>query len=244
MKHGAITAIVTSLITSSLFSLGTVSAQEISVGSMLIPGLFTKAKDGVYDQAMASAATQSGVTINNTVLPPARAIAQFEAGQVDCLAPADVDFFNLAFATVQSKPFNLGKIYIYTKAGSTPLQSLSELQGKKVGIRNGMPYGNEFDSMGLNATGAGTIESNIKKVQAGRLDAFLGYVPDAWTAFEALGMDPLPHAEKPIAIHEDSILCRDTPATRSAINALDGALDEMKASGALKAIMGSGYTMD
>lgn len=104
------------------------------------------------------------------------------------------------------------KIYIFTGKGQKTINNLSELKGKKVGARFGMPYGNTFDNAGLNVEMVKSIQSNIKKLDKGRIDAFIAYVPDAYDAFKSLEIPPYPHdLDKPIAVHEDCLVCRDVP---------------------------------
>ena len=221
------------------------SQAETMVSALEIPGLHTKAADGVYDQIFARISELTGVSIKATPLPPGRAIAQFEAGEIDCLSPADSDFYNMSGPSIQSKPMNLAKVFIYTKKGSAPVSSLDALAGKRVGGRQGMPYGEAVDKATFKFLLAPTIEANIKKLEAGRIDAFLAYVPDAWDAFSAMGMDELPHdPNSPVVIHEDSILCYDKPVTRALIAQVDAAIDQLRDEAVLKEILGGAYIPD
>ena len=159
-------------------------AQDITIAAIDLPGLYTPAADGIYDAAYAAASARANISIPMQVLPPARAIDQFLKQQVDCLAPMDAEFIGTDFPTVQTRPFFIARIFIFTAEGQAPLNSLAQLKGKKVGIRKGMIYGSEFDAAGLSVSVADSIESNIKKVQKGRLDAFIAYTPDAFDAFD------------------------------------------------------------
>ncbi len=72
-----------------------------------------------------------------------------------------------------------------------------------------MPYGGTSDNMRLETESVPIIRSNIKKLDVGRIDAFITYIPDTYNVFEELGIEPYPHAkDKPIAIHEDSLVRR------------------------------------
>ena len=92
------------------------------------------------------------------------------------------------------------------------LSRLSDLKGMKVGVRTGMPYGSRVEKAGLNLIKAKTDEANVKKLKAGRIDAFLAYTPDMMTVFQDLGMSPLPHAaDKPVAIAVGSPFGHSSP---------------------------------
>lgn len=114
------------------------------------------------------------------------------------------------------------------------LNSLEQLKGKQVGIRTGMPYGNAYRAAGLQSQAKNSIANNIRKVMRGRIDAFLGYAPDVWGFFDELNIKPLPHdAANPVAVHRDSILYRDTVATRVFVGKLDAAIKQMELAGEL-----------
>jgi hypothetical protein len=195
-----------------LFILSFVSianAQVLIIG-LDIPGLHQKDGNGDYDKIINQKLVKSGKATLK-VLPPARAESNFMKCNNCCFSPANQnpEFYDFGKEYIQTKPMGIAKIYIWTKRGSKAIDNLNDLKGKKVGIRHGMPYGKTFDSLGLKTEPVKTIKSNILKLEKGRLDAFIAYVPDAYTIFDELGMDPLPHAKnKPMAVHEDSLVCK------------------------------------
>ena len=82
------------------------------------------------------------------------------------------------------------------------------------GFARDLPYGKSFESANLNTSAVGDIESNIKKLKSGRIDAFVAYVPDAYAAFDKMGLPPFPHNKAaPIAEHPDSLVCRGVAAS-------------------------------
>ena len=75
-----------------------------------------------------------------------------------------------------------------------------------------MPYGAKVDSSGIILERVASIETNSKKLELGRIEAMIAYVPDAYTAFANLGKAPFAHNTKaPLVIHEDSLVCRNVP---------------------------------
>lgn len=214
---------------------------DADLSVMEIGGLYQKDGKGLYDQVVSAASAKSDVSFKIQHVPPKRAFANFETGKSLCMAPANTnpDFYNFSFKTVQSASMTEAKVYIFTKAGSSPVSDVTALKGMKVGVRQGMPYGNNIENSGLSLVAASSIETNIKKLNAGRIDVFLAYWPDVYAAFDAMGVDPLPHAaDQPVAVHNDSILCRDTPEGRAAIEAFDKGYKAIEGDGTLAKIMG------
>lgn len=227
------------LIITSLF-IGSAGANENSVAALQVDGLFQKDGQGLYDQVFTAVQKHAAGLIESQTVAPNRALQDFESGKVACLSPANTNtnFYKFSFATTQSKPMSVAKIYIFSKAGSAPISDLSALQGMKVGVRSGMPYGAQVTSSGLKLIEARTIEANVRKLEAGRIDAFIAYVPDAYSAFENMGIDKLPHAENtPIAVHEDALLCRNDKGGEQIVSQFNAALDELEQSGELARIL-------
>ncbi len=214
------------LIALSIFiSFSTISQAEVQVYALEIQGLHQKDGGGEYDQIIDKAVVQSGLA-KIQVLPPARAEAEFVNCTNCCLSPSNLnpDFYNHDNDTVATKPMNTAKVYIFTGKGQNVIKSLDELKGKRVGARNGMPYGKKFEMSGIEPQLTSDITKNIRKLDSGRIDAFIAYVPDAYLVFEELGVPPYPHDKaNPIAVHPDSMVCRGT--SEVFINTFNAALD-------------------
>jgi hypothetical protein len=210
-----------------------------------IPGLFTGDGTGAYEEIYQALQQQAGGTLPKLeVIEPGLAIALYQKGTVECQTPANAnpDFYPVKFATQQSKPMNVAKIYIFSKPGTEPYDSLDALKGKKIALREGFSYGSEVNDAGLETEYSLSIEANIKKLLDDRVDALVDFVPDAWEAFANYKMAPLPHrADKPVAVHEDAFVCRDTPETRAFLETINRGLDALKASSALQKILGPSY---
>ena len=187
-----------------------VANAQVKIIGIDIPGLHQKDGKGEYDQIINRILLNSNrATLK--VLPPARAESAFKNCNNCCFSPANKnpEFYDFGLGYVQTKPMGVAKIYIWTRKGSSAIHNLSDLKGKKVGIRHGMPYGKTFDNSGLKTESVSTINSNILKLKKGRIDAFIAYVPDAYAAYSEMGIEPQTHAkDKPLAIHEDSLICR------------------------------------
>ena len=79
----------------------------------------------------------------------------------------------------------------------------------------------------------------MKKLKAGRIDAFLAYTPDMMTVFQDMGMSPLPYAaDQPVAVHEDTVLCRKDKGGDEIVAAFNAGFKKIEASGELGKILG------
>jgi len=135
---------------------------------------------------------------------------------------------------------NIAKVYIFVNQGQTPISCLEDLKEKKVGIRLGMPYGKSFENAKLKTYEVPEIGQNIKKIKAGRIDAFVAYIPDAYRAFRELGTAPYPHdASNPLAVHPDRLVCRGVD--QEFITKFNELLKQLKDSGRLKEILGDDF---
>ena len=232
LKFMSFVAIIVSLALSNV-SISTAAAGDVKVFAVEIEGLHQKDGKGEYDSVLADVGSKISTSIDIEVLPPARSFKEFESCTDCCISPANKnpDFYEYADGYIESVPMNTAKIYIWSAPGSDVISGLSDLKGKKVGIRSGMPYGNKFESASLDVQAAPTIEANIRKLKAGRIDAFIAYVPDAWMAFESEGIDPFPHdAANPISVHPDAVLCKQNEKTESFVAEFNKALGSVDVS--------------
>lgn len=185
-------------------------AAEVVIYAIDIPGLHDKQGGGIYDKPINEALVSKGKATLK-VLPPARAEKSFAGCSNCCLSPANLnpEFYDYGSEVVQTEPMGVAQIHIFSQPGAPVITSLDELKGKKIGVRNGMPYGKSFDAAGLKTNATSDIGKNIAKLEAKRIDAMVAYVPDAYDAFEAAGKEPFPHAkESPVAVHPDALICR------------------------------------
>lgn len=214
-------------------------AEEVEIAVVDIPGLFEKGETGLYDKVVQAVGAKNGVTYKLTLLPPKRAVKAFEIGQAPCHGPANSnpDFYSFGFDTVESPSMTDAKVYIFSAPGKAATANLDDIKGMKVGGRAGMPYGNKVDNANLGLKLSNDIKANIKKAQSGRLDYFIAYTPDIYTAFDELGMDPLPHVkDKPISIHYDRIVCRGDQAGSAIIKKFNEGYKAIEADGTLDKI--------
>lgn len=225
----------------SLLFLSSVRGAEVNLGAVGIPGLLTQDKSGTYDKILARVGVVRGKPINYIVLSPARAESGLRSGALDCIIPFDHRFFTSAETLLNSAALNTAKIYLFSRPGEGPYNNLEQLSGKIVGIRRGMPYGPKLDEK-VKTEAVNNDDQNVAKLALRRIDAFLAYVPDMWL-WAKKNNTALPNysVDKPIDIHQDAFLCRDSVETRKFLQSFNKALGTMQKSGELRTLLGEFY---
>lgn len=205
-------------------ALSSTYGSQVKVLSIEIPGLFQKDGMGEYDTVLKKA--QQKIDFKQVTVPAARAFLAFKKCTSCCLTPANKNpnFYDFGSQYIETKPIATAKIYIFSK--NEKISSLVDLKNLKVGVRRGMPYGKRYERAGLNVSLANTIEQNIKKLEKGRIDAFLAYSPDVWAAFKALNVKPFMYdKEHPVAVHPDSIVCKKSDLTKKFVDVFNQSID-------------------
>lgn len=180
---------------------------QINVYALELDGLHQSDGSGLYDKHF----LPDNADIKLIVLPPTRAQVEFANCIACCLSPINKDpnFYDVPAASKQSSPLNVARVYAFTAPNSPPISSLTELKGKVVGAMKGIPYGKEIESAGLNLQLANSIMTNIKKLKAKRLDAFIAYTPDAYFVFDEMKEPEFSHdKDNPLAVHPDAVVCK------------------------------------
>jgi ABC-type amino acid transport substrate-binding protein len=215
---------------------------EVRLGVYAIPGLFTADKSGDYDKILSRAFAIANLDVSYIRAEPEQIEADFKSNKLDCVIPLDERFWSESGKFFNSAPLNTAKIYIFSGKDDGPYTSFEQLKGKKVGARQGMPYGPKFDAAKLNAVLVNDDDENAKKLAAGSIDAFVAYVPDMWV-WSVTRRSTLPNHDraKPADVHRDAFLCRDTQAARDFVKAFDNAVKTMKSSEELQKLLGRSY---
>jgi hypothetical protein len=207
------------------------SARLLTIYAVSIPGVHQQDKKGSYDTAILEAASQFSNPVKLQVWPPRRTFQAFADCENCCLTPASDNPQFVVFPDVSvSKPIQQARLVIFTKYGSKPITSVEELSGLTVSRRHGISYSKNLQRADINFIFAADLKGSIKMLEQGRTDAFVAFVPDAYKTFEKLGMEPLVHdVESPIAVHEDSLICRGTVG-KAFVAAFDSYMDRQQSS--------------
>ncbi len=220
---------------------GPLQGEPIEFAGMAIPGLMEADGSGAYYQVFKAVAADSGLEVTLNVMPVARAIHEYNVGNYLGLFPGTTAVTTVP--TLASTPFNQVKLLIFSAAKNQPIESLSDLKGKRVGRVRGVKYPNTVnDSPGI-ITFVKDEEQNIKMLMAGRISAFFGLVPDVYLAFEKLKLTyPLAvNKSKSYMRVNDTFMFTNTPLHNEYLKKINRAIQKMKASGELKKMLGKAY---
>mgnify|MGYP000163540265 CR=1 FL=1 len=230
------------LILASLLALsGPLQGEPIEFAGMAIPGLLEADGSGAYYKVFKAVAADSGLEVNLTVMPVARAIHEYNIGNYLGLFPGTLSITTLP--TLASIPFNQVKLLIFSSHNSQTIGSLSDLKGLRVGRVRGVKYPNTVNESPGIVTFVKDEQQNIKMLMAGRIGAFFGLVPDVYLALESLKLTyPLAvNKSKSYMGVDDTFMLTDTPLHNEYIKKINRVIKNMKASGKLKKMLGKAY---
>lgn len=213
---------------------------QVTIYAYDIPGLYQEDGGGVYDTIVEQLVSSAGMG-QLKILPGIRAEKEFARCQNCCISPANTNpaFYDFDDDVIATDPMNVAEIYIFSRRNNPPIVDIDALQGKRVGVRRGMMTSLQsvLDRGDFRLQPVNSIEQNVDKLDKGRIDAFIDFVPDVYLAASALGIDPHPHTKgTPLERHPDSLVCR--AVSDQFLTTFNDGLQAMKDSGKLAEILG------
>lgn len=186
-----------------------------------------------------------GLDFTLTVRPLTRVMRKFGEGS-GCFFPTSLNAIKksapqyASVPLVASAPVDQISLRVFTRAGAAKITQLEQLNDKRVALWAGLDP--EIFLAGLNPIVEITPseEVRVRMLEAGRIDAILGFTPDVLLAADALSVSP-PQYDENLALFRDegaSVVCHDSPATRAFVQQFDKHLAALKHSGELRAILG------
>jgi len=168
MKRGLIAVLALVMVFAA--SLGW--AKTYKMGTYQIP-LMVESKDKrVFIDLVKEVIGRTGEQFEIVVAPPKRTVASFHKGAIDGFFPC-LDVL-LQKDAAKSKPIYVKADFAFTRSDAPIIKSISQLEGKKVGITVGYPYAKALISdKKIKLEGADNDVLNMKKLSKGRIDAFV-----------------------------------------------------------------------
>jgi len=215
--------------------MATAAHAAVALATFPIPVHVENENKGLFIELTREVARQTGTDININVLPPLRAVHGFFDGSQAALFPAlDVTFAPGQPITRTAESIDCKEDFVFTKKGNPMLKTLDDLKGKHVGITRGYPYAREVtDNKEMVIETATSDETNIRKLIAGHLDAFVLDEKTGVKAFEELGLAAqMQYAPKePVSRQDVYYAFQNTPDGKALAAKFSHALAQMKASG-------------
>lgn len=229
------------ILLSLLFGINSLSAETIRFGTFPIPGMIENEQQGRFIDLTKEIAGRAGLTITIRVKPPKRTFQEFADQEVDVLFPAvDEKFAAGALPLRSTVPIFFRKNYIFTLKDAPLFTSIAQLQGKVVGITLGYAYPKALmENEAVTVKTAPGDVNNAKKMEAGRIDAFIVEEQSGLRAFELVGMreriqyDPA----SPISTQEVYYAFQRTQQGQKLSELISKVLAEMKADGTFDRIL-------
>ncbi len=217
------------------------SAQNITLYSQSIPGLFQTDKQGVYDRIIQLITAQND-HFEHKVMPNNRAFRAFSNCLNCCYSPSNLnpDFYSYSEDIQSTLPFNTAKAYIISHKGGQIYSNLKQLSGKRVGIERGINYGKAVATADFIPSITNSLLQNFNMMLINRIDAMIAYAPDIHQAFKDVDAAQFQYQKgQPIAIHSDALVCRGVE--QGFIEEFNTGLKSLRNSGELQQILGELY---
>ena len=220
--------------------LGPAAHALTDVATFPIPMHVESETKGVFIELTREVARQAGTDIAIHVLPPLRAVHGYFDGSYAALFPAlDVNFAPGQAIVRTAESIDCKEDFVFTRKGEPMLKTLDDLRGKRVGLTRGYPYAQEVtENKAMNIEIAASDETNIRKLIAGHLDAFVLDEKTGVKAFEILGLTgQMQYAPKePVSRQDVYYAFQNTPDGQALAARFSQALSQMKASGRYREI--------
>lgn len=215
-------------------------SSAIVMNSFAIPKLVVDSDNGLFVNLTKEAAKRAGVDVTIAINPTKRSIEEFEQGDIDSLMPATAEMLTKPYAG--SSPINIKRNLIFTKGPEPGPSNIAGLAGKRVGLTLGYTYGRAItESKDFTIELSPSDDANLKKLSAGRIDAFIAEEKTGIAALKASGLTDIVYdAASPVTRQESIIAFHDTPAGHDLATRFTAALDAMKADGTYARIMEQG----
>lgn len=212
-------------------------AASLKIGSYPIPKMVESKDKGVFVELTKEVAKRAGVSFDLEIAPPPRTVDNFAKGLIDGFFPA-LDVL-ISGPASKSAPIYTKVDFAFFKKGATNLVSIKDLEGKKVGITRGYPYASELMSnKKIIFDPADDDVTNMKKLAAGRIDAFVVEEKSGLEALKKSGETSVTYdSSKPLSKQAVYYAFKNGADGKKAADGFSKALDEMKKDGTFGKIM-------
>jgi polar amino acid transport system substrate-binding protein len=212
-------------------------ASSLKIGSYPIPKMVESKDKGVFVDLTKEVAKRAGVSFELELAPPPRTVESFSKGMIDGFFPA-LDVL-ISGPVAKSAPIYTKVDFAFFKKGATNLKTIAELEGKKVGITRGYPYDAALMSnKKIIFDPADDDVTNMKKLAAGRIDAFVVEEKSGLEALKKSGETTITYdSGKPLSKQAVYYAFKKSADGQKAADGFSKALEEMKKDGTFGKIM-------
>lgn len=218
-----------------------VRGPRIQFATYPIPVHVENAREGLFVELMREVAATAGfLHFHIEVMPPPRALRGLMSSKHDAVFPVLDSLFEPHQAMVRTtESIDCKEDFVFTARGTPMLRSLADLRGKVVGITHGYPYSREvMAATGFTLEVAASDELNLRKLAAGRIDAFVLDEKTGIKAAQALGLGAAVQYDgmAPVSRQDVYVAFAPTERGRELAERTSDALRQLKASGRYQTI--------
>lgn len=218
-----------------------VRGSRVEFATYPIPVHVESAHQGLFVELMREVAAAARFhPFHIEVMPPPRALRGLVTSKHDAVFPALDSLFEPGQAMVRTtEPIDCKEDFVFTARGTPLLRSLADLRGKVVGITLGYPYSREVvAAKNFTLEVAVSDELNLRKLAAGRIDAFVLDEKTGIKAAQALGLGDAVQYDgmAPVSRQEVYVAFAPTERGRELAARTSDALRQLKANGRYQAI--------
>lgn len=146
-------------------------AKPLVLATFAIPLMVENSEKGLFIALTREIAKRNSRTVDILVLPTGKTLLAFSNAKVDGFFPA-LDVY-VPKASAKSSPFYRKVDYAFYRK-SSPLRSMKDLEGKKVGLTFRYPYGKDLiANKKIKFEYAADDVQNMRKLGQGLIDAFV-----------------------------------------------------------------------
>ncbi len=133
---------------------------------------------GAIVEALRDFFKEHNIKMKTRIVPWKRAMYELEIGKIDVIGAIFVTEKRKEFAVYSIPHSTLYGVVIALRAKPIVFNSWEDLIGKRGGTVSGVSFGNKFDTFlkeNLEVEGVRTLDQNLDKLKAGRIDYILEY---------------------------------------------------------------------
>ena len=215
-----------------------VQAAQYTLAGYPIPLMIEDENTGLFVVLVQELIKRTGTDAAIVVYPPPRTVQSFHDGTIDGFFPA-LDVLIAKEKSETEEPIYFKQDFAFTQTGQPEIKSIQELEGKTVGITAGYPYVKELTSnTKITFEEARDDVSNMQKLSAGRIDAFVVEEKTGLKAVEQSGVSNVTYPkDSPLSRQKVYIAFQPTEDGKKLAAAFSDALKAMKADGTFDKIM-------
>ena len=208
----------------------------------ITPGWHDGRDDGFAVDIMRDFHAYASAPFGFGAMPLRRTIALYLDKQTDCLLGGDAQAI-AAFKPmddVYSLPIRSAGIVIYSLAGKPVIHSYDEARRAHLGLEAGFDFHALLDRLPRLRQEAASAESQVKKMQAGRIDAYVGLFPPSKRYGDQLAFDP----HFMLMTWTDTLHCKPEKDNAAFVQSFNNFVTAYEKSGALRQTYGKHFVPD